>query len=138
MPQLHQSCLLAKLQHLQEQLPQRLQMVLAEVGDGAEVRRVVRRQHPEGDVLVETLGDAPGGGHPGAVAVEQHLDHHPWMVGRAAPPFPLVAGGDGREVQLVHHVRDEIGQVVRRQPLLEGRRQQQLLVRIVGKVGLAH
>ena len=50
---------LAKRQHLQEQARQRRQVVLAEVGDGAKVRSVVRRQHPKGDVLVEPLGDAP-------------------------------------------------------------------------------
>ena len=37
-----------------------------------------------------------------------------------------------------HHVGDEIGQVVRGQPLLERCRQQQLLVGIVGTEGLAH
>ena len=60
MPQLHQSRLLAQLQDLQEQVRQRLQVALAEVGDGAEVQRVVRRQPSEGDVLVEPLGDATG------------------------------------------------------------------------------
>ena len=124
MAQLHQSRLLTQRQHLQEQAPQRLQMVLAKVGDGAEVGSVVGRQHPEADVLVETLGNATGGGHPGAVAVEQHLDHHPGVIGWPAPPFLFVADRDGREVQLVHHVGDEVGQVLRRQPLLQGRWQQ--------------
>ena len=55
---------------------------------------------------------------------------------RPAPPFLFVADRDSREVQLVHHVGDEVGQVVRRQPFLQGCRQQQLLVRIVGKVSL--
>ena len=82
------------------------------------------------------LGHATGRGHAGAVAVEEHLDHHLGMVGRAAPPFLLVSGRNRRGVQLVHHVGDEVGQVVRRQPFLQGRRQQQLLVRIVRKVGL--
>ena len=75
---------------------------------------------------------------PGAVAVEQHLDHHPGVIGRPAPPFLFVAVRDGRQIQLVHHVGNEVGQVVRRQPFLQGRRQQQLLLRIVGKVSLAH
>ena len=70
MPQLHQSRPLAQGQHLQEQVGQRLQMVLAKVGDGAKIRGVVGRQYPKGDVLMETPGDTPGGGHPGAVAVE--------------------------------------------------------------------
>ena len=60
------------------------------------------------------------------------------MVRRAASPFSFVASGDVRQVQLVHHVGDEVGQMIVRQPLLQGRGQQQLLVRIVGKVGLAH
>ena len=49
---------------------------------------------------------------PHAVAVEQHLDHHPWMIRRPATPFPLVASGDLRHVQLVHHVGYEVGQMV--------------------------
>ena len=57
-PQLHQTRLLAQRQYLYEQPRQRIQIILAKVGDGPEVRCVVRRQHPEGDVLVETLGDA--------------------------------------------------------------------------------
>ena len=57
--QLHQPRPLAKRQHLQKQTRQRRQVVLAKVGDGAEVWGVIRRQHPKGDVLVEALGDAP-------------------------------------------------------------------------------
>ena len=51
LPQLHQSSQLAPCQHLQEQVRQLCQVVLAKVRDGAEVRRVVRRQHPKRDVL---------------------------------------------------------------------------------------
>ena len=57
-PQLHQPRLLTQRQYLYEQARQRIHIILAKVGDGPEVRCVVRRQHPEGDVLVETLGDA--------------------------------------------------------------------------------
>ena len=57
---------------------------------------------------------------------------------RPATPFPLVMPGDVRQVQLVHHVGNEASQVVIGQPLLQGCWQQQLLVGIVGKVGLAH
>ena len=60
------------------------------------------------------------------------------MVGRSAPPLLLVAGHDLRQVQLIHEVGDEIGQVILGQPFLQGLWQQQLLVGIVGKVGLAH
>ena len=45
--------------YLQEQTRQRIQIILAKVADGAEVRCVVRRQHSEGDVLVKPLGNPP-------------------------------------------------------------------------------
>ena len=59
MTQLHQPRSLAQRQHLQKQTRQRGQVVLAEVANRAEVRCVVRSQHPERYVLVETLGDPP-------------------------------------------------------------------------------
>ena len=73
-----------------------------------------------------------------ALAVEQHLDHHLRMVGRSAPPLLLVARGDVRQVQLLYNVGYEVRQMVLRQPLLQRRRQQQLLVRAIGAVNLAH
>ena len=48
--QLHQTRLPAQRQYLQEQARQRFQIVLAEVRYSAEIRRVVRRQYPEGYV----------------------------------------------------------------------------------------
>ena len=123
MAQLHQARLPAQFQHLQEQAGQCSQVVLPEVGDGTEVRRVVGRQHPEGDVLVETKSNPARGRHSDAVAVDQDLDHHPGMVGRAAPLFALIAGHDGGQIQLVDHVGDEVGQMVRGQPLLKRYRQ---------------
>ena len=56
--QLHQIRPLTQHQHLQEQPRQRRQVILPEVRDGAEARRVIRRHHPEGDVLVRSPGDA--------------------------------------------------------------------------------
>ena len=73
--------------------------------------RIVRRQYPEGYVLVEPLGDSSGRCHPDAVAVEQHLDHHPWMIRWPASTLAIVAGDDLRQVQLVHDVRDEVSQM---------------------------
>ena len=99
---------------------------------------VVGRQHAEWDVLVETQGNPARGGHSDAVAVQQDLDHHPGMVGRAAPLFALITGHYGGEVQLVDHVGDEVCQMVWGQPLLKRCRQQQLLVRVLRAVGLAH
>ena len=43
----------------------------------------------------------------GAEVVEHHIDHHPEVIGCPAQSFLLLAVGDSREVQLVHHVGDE-------------------------------
>ena len=87
---------------------------------------------------MQPLGHPARRHHSHAVAIQQHLDHHQRIVGRPAPPLLLVATCDLRQVELVDDVGDEIGQVALGQPLLEGLWQQQLLVGIVGKVGLAH
>ena len=63
-------------------------------------------------------------------AVQRHvtqLHHHPRMIQRPASTLPLVEGRDLRRVQLVHDVGDEVRQMVVQQPLLQCRRQQQLL-----------
>ena len=52
------------------------------------------------------------------------------MIRRPTTPFPLVASGDLRHVQLVHHVGYEVGQMVVRQPLLQRRWQQQTAARV--------
>ena len=52
-------------------------------------------------------------------SLRQHLDHHPG-VGWPSPPFSLVARRDVRQIQLVHQVGDEVGQMILRQPFLEG------------------
>jgi hypothetical protein len=63
---------------MHEQVSPRLQMVLSEVGDGAEVGGVVGRQHLEGDVLVEPLGDVTGRGHYGTSAKDSRTCT-PWF-----------------------------------------------------------
>ena len=87
-------------------------MLLAEVGDGAEVGSVIGRQYSEGDILMETLLDAPGGGHPSTVGVYQHLHHHHRMVGRIASLLTLIRAQDFLQVQMVHHIGDEIGHMI--------------------------
>ncbi len=71
-------------------------MVLAEVGDGAEVGSVIRCHNPKGDILLQPLLYLPGGRHPHAVSIQQHLHHHPWMVGWVASFLVCIAVHDGR------------------------------------------
>ena len=58
--QLHGSRFQGDLQHLLKQPFQCCQMDLTEIRKGAEVRRVARRQHTKGNVLHQSLLDAPG------------------------------------------------------------------------------
>ena len=57
MAELHQSRLLAQLENLREQPGERLQMTLAEVGDGVEIRRIEPDDAHEVDPLARRLGD---------------------------------------------------------------------------------
>jgi hypothetical protein len=61
MPEPHQPGFLGELQHLHEQPGQLFEVPLAELGDGAEIRRIESRDHLEVGALDERLGDAPGG-----------------------------------------------------------------------------
>ena len=62
--------------------------------------------------------------------------HHARVVGRITP-FLRVGVLDLRQVHRVDHVRDEPRQVLLRDPVLQRRRQQQQLIRVVGAKGLA-
>ena len=75
--------------HLFKQPGQRSQVELAEIRDGAEVRRIARRQHAKPHILGQAPLDAPRTEHPHAIPVHQHLGHHPRIVGRL--PALLVA-----------------------------------------------
>src|ERR1700735_5075449 len=55
-------------------------------------------------------------------AVNQDLGHHPRMVRWLTALFFLVYRLDGTQIQLFHHVRDEIRQVIFRQPVAQARR----------------
>ena len=127
-PQLHEPGLLAEPQHLHEQGPQRLEMPLPERGEAVMVGMLVRGQHPIRHVLVRRPLDLPRRRLARAVRVDQELDHHPRVVRRLPALFALVGGEDRREIQRLHHVAHEQGQVALGQPLAHVRRQQQPLV----------
>ena len=58
MPEFDEPGLLAQLQDLHEQPGKRLQVALAEVRNGAEIRRIERGNDHEIDTLAAGLGDA--------------------------------------------------------------------------------
>ncbi len=113
-------------------------MELAKIRDGPEVRLVPRRQHPERDVLLQPLLNAPRTEHPHAIAVNQQLRHQPRIVGRLTTTFVSIMRVDLGEIQLIDHIAYEVNQVVFRKPVAQARRQQQVLIGQVGSVALRH
>jgi hypothetical protein len=139
MPQFHQPRLFAQPQGLQEQSRQILQVRLTKAGDGIVIRVLVGGQVSEGYIFVRPALDFPRTHHPHTVAVQQQPHHHQRMVGGQSPAvFPVISGVNRRQVQSIDYVADESRQVSFRQPVLQGRRQQQRLVQIAHPEALAH
>jgi len=107
-PELDEPGLLTPPDDLEEEALEGGKVPLAEVADGPEVRGAVRGGNAEGDIFLTALGDPPGRRDPDRVGVQQELDHHPGVVRRIPPGLLLVDGGDRGEVQLIHHVREEV------------------------------
>src|SRR5664280_3769672 len=90
MAQLHQSSFGTQQQSLREQTRERLQMTLAELGDGGVVRVLVAGKITEGHVLecarlnLARTVDAP------CIAVQEQTDHHLRCVGCLPPAILLL------------------------------------------------
>ena len=136
--QLHRPALERHPQHLLEQPLEGFQVDLAKIRDRAEVGLVAGRQHAKGYVLDQPPGDPARGAHAQAIAVEQQFDHQPRMIRRLPALLPFIDLLDGRQIQLINEVVDEIDEVVFGQPILQTGRQQQFLLGKVGPVGFAH
>src|SRR5258708_23460221 len=99
---------------------------------------ILRRQHPERNVLHQSSLDPPRTEYTPAVPIHQHLRHHVGVIGRLASLFRAIHCIHRRKIQVVDHITDEVSQVVLRQPLAEARRQQQFLIRIVRSIAFPH
>jgi len=138
MAKLHQPRLLAKLQNLGKQSGERLQMALAEVGDGAEIRRIEPHDAHEVDPLARRLGDPARGVDAIAIAVQQQRRHHR-RIKRRLPALARVSRCDLAKVEALEHKRqNKAGQVVPADKVLHARRQQQRLIDRPGPERLAH
>ncbi len=127
-----------EVQGLGEQVGQGVEVTAAEPGDRAEVRGLVGGQEPERDVVGALALDRPRGADAGGVAVDQQAHHESGVVGRVAPLLGVVGQDRGEVECLVDQVRDEPGEVALGQPVVQGRRQQQDLVRVEHPERLVH
>lgn len=138
MTQVHQSGLLAQPQHLDEQLRQGPQMPPAELRNRPEIRLVAGRHRQEVQPLLARPRQPTGRVDPSAVAVEQHRRHHPRIERRVAAKFG-VTGQDRRQIQLLsHQVPDKMGDMIRRNELIDRWRQKLRLVNQPRAKSLAH
>jgi hypothetical protein len=109
-----------------------------EPGDGHVIGGAVAGKDAEGDVLVAAAFDLAGGADPGAVAIQQHGQQHPGLVGGPAMPIGPIGLQEWAKVELVDHVQDKPGQVTARQPVAQVRWEQKGLVTVAGKEVVCH
>lgn len=139
MTEADQSCPLAQVQDLDEQLAERAKVVEPELIDGRKRRVRLADDHPEGDVFVRRAGDPPRRHDPDRVAVEQQYHHQARWVRSLTPPVLGLHGPlDVSDVERLAHVEHEIGKVPLWQPLCRRWRQQVGLHRRPLTVRLRH
>jgi hypothetical protein len=112
MAQAHHPGLLTQSEDLNEQTLKGIKVTAVEVADSAVIGLLIAGQYPESKVLVTSPLDLPGRDGAHAVRVKQHR-HHPWI--ESLLPtwiFSLSGDQDGRKIQLIHQIQQEIHLVV--------------------------
>ena len=138
MPQLRQPGFLRQLQHLQKQPHQRRQTTLPEVGDRAEIWRVVRHDHHEIDPLGAGLRDPQRGIKTRAIGIEQQGRHQARIEWRLTKPA-LIACDDLRQIQmLARQGDDELRQMVPRHIIDDRSRRELRLINLPRSKMSAH
>ena len=138
MTELRQPRLLAQLQNLPEQAGERLQMALAEVGDGAKIRRIEPDNAHEVDPFPRRLGDPARRVDAVAIGIKQQRRHHR-RVKRRLPALARVSGFNCAKIEMLDHQRqDKASQVALADKVLHARRQQQRLIDRPRAESLAH
>ena len=105
-PKLDHAHLASQAQHLKEERPKRRQVDLAEIADGAEVRRIIADDGPKSQIALAGSRDLTAGADAHGVGVDQERHHHGNVERRLATQFPGVILVEGHEIDL----RDEIQQ----------------------------
>src|SRR5580693_5645193 len=138
MTELHQSRPLAQLENLREQSGKRLQAPLAEVGDGAEIRRIESDDAHEVDPLARRLGDPARRVDAVAIAVQQQRRHHR-RIKRRLSALARVSRFDGAKIEMLKHKRqNKARKVVLADKVPHAGWQQQRLIDLPGAERLAH
>ncbi len=138
MPELRQPGPFAQLQNLGEQAGERLQVSLAEIRDGAEIRCVEADDAHEVDPFARRLGDPARRVDPVAISVKQQRRHHRRIKRRLSARAPI-GSLDLTKIKMPDHKRQhKARQVVLPHEVLHARRQQQRLIDRPRAESLAH
>jgi transposase len=116
-PDARQPLLRAQRKHLAEETGNRVLVTLDEPRDRRVIRSLLRRQHPERDVLLTATLDLPRRPRPARIGVEQQRHHHRRVIGRPAAAVLPIGRIENVEVHLADGVDDKPGEVVLRQPV---------------------
>ena len=136
--ELNQARLLAQLQNLLEQIAKRLQVPLAEIRDGPEIRGIERHNAHEIDPFAAGLGDAPRGVDAATIRIKQQRRHHGGIKRRLAP-FAAIGAGDFPETEIVSdQAQHKAGEMVLGHEVPHHRWQKQRLINLPGAECLAH
>src|SRR5690625_2488267 len=92
---------------------------------------LVTGEEPEGNIFHECSLHLPAGADPDCVSVNPDCNHHPWFQWRPTTDFRSVISVDATQIQVIHQFMNEERQVIFRQPVSWGWRQQVGLLRIV-------
>jgi len=84
---------------------------------GPEIRLIVGCQYPESHVFRQTFLNPARGKHSHAIPIQQDLRHRARVIRWLAAIFLFIHRLDRRKVQLVHHIRHTVNQVILRQPV---------------------
>jgi hypothetical protein len=137
-PDLHQSRLPTEPQHLAEQARKRRLVANTKPRDRRVIRRLLRRDHPVGDILNTPALDPARGALTPRVGVEQQRHHHRRLKRRTAPSILAIGAIERREIHLLHRRQHEPRQMILRQPIPRIRRHQEHLLTITLKKVLGH
>nr|WP_232833786.1 hypothetical protein [Saliphagus sp. LR7] len=125
----------AKAKDLDEEVLELLAVVLAEEGDRAEVRMLIRGEVAKGDVTFKEAVEFPGAPDADAVAEDEDFEHHHGMEGRPPAAVLPIVRIEWVEPTLVVEMIDNVGNVAFEAILLDPLRdvlwQEVLLILIV-------
>ena len=113
-------------------------MTLAKPRDRRVIRPLIRRDHPEGDILHALALDHPRRTLAAAIGIEQQRDHHPRIVRRPTHTIRAIRAIERLQLQLFDRRKHEPRKMAPRQPIPQIRRQQQLLITITRNEPLGH